>query len=175
MQHSVELHFSEAERARLFEFLRDIEGPWQQKFNPHISFAVIRDEADPEVLREIVRKLAAGIEPIEIQLSSVGLFPGKRPIVFWTPAANESLLRGHQLLLENLENSQIQPIRHYRAGSWTPHLTLSMGRPWAETGEALKALLRTDFPGSYQLDFVDLIEFHPAKRLERHDLQGHDR
>ncbi|MEM7015242.1 MAG: 2'-5' RNA ligase family protein [Verrucomicrobiota bacterium] len=159
---------SQSSRARLVEVLGEVEGPWTAEgFTPHVSLAVIREEADEGALREIVDELAKQLQPFEAQFSSMGMFPGRRPVLFLAPAANPQLLAAHDVSAQMLDQAGIEPIGYYLRGYWTPHLTLSTGMPALELVPKVKSLLRLDFAGSYDFEEIDLIEFHPKNRLVR--------
>lgn len=169
--HSIELPFSAESKQILFEKLHEsgiekwasIEG-----FKPHLSLAVIRDEVDNvEPLRELVKQIAMNYQCFTIQLSSMGAFPGKRPVFTLLPAASPELLDAHHTVCRGLQAAAIDPIPYYRKNQWTPHVTLIMGRPRREVSEAMEKLSRIWWPGDYTLDHVELIEFHPAVKLER--------
>ncbi|MEO0415646.1 MAG: 2'-5' RNA ligase family protein [Verrucomicrobiota bacterium] len=172
--HSIELPLTVESRAELLSYFDGLEGKWLENFKPHLSLAVIREEVrDVEPLRAAVQELGREFGPFKIQLSGIGLFPSKRrPVLTLTPAANAELLAAHDLISQRMDKAGISPIPYYRPGMWSPHVTLMMGRPRAETGELAGELSRRRWPGEYQMEIVELIEFHPATRLEVVKLQA---
>ncbi len=169
--HSIELRMSDASRETLMAHLTEGEqsGGWNLRpCNPHLSLSVIREPIDDVAgLRQLVRRFAGDRAGFTVKLSALGVFPGKRPVLSLIPAAHDTLLEAHHRIVEGLELLGIQPIPHYRRDRWTPHVTIVMGRPRGEVSAAIEALSRVRWPGEYDLDAVELIEFHPAKRLER--------
>ncbi len=167
MGHSIELHMAEADRKLLMENLADLEGPWQEEdFKPHVSLAVIRQEAHVPALREIVHRLHATFAETELCLSSIGLFPGRRPVLYLGVAPTAQLMRYHQQTLIALKQIGVEPISYYLRDRWSPHVTLLTGLPSGQFTNIVKPLSRTAFTGSYRFAWLDLIEFHPAERLE---------
>lgn len=172
--YSIELPMSDESRERLREKLCEVEGPWQEgKFTPHLSFAVIREPTENvDALRSIVREFAETSGPVVIRLSSMGIFPGKRPVFTLMPAWHEGLLTAHHRISDQLCEAEIEPIPYYRKHHWSPHITIMMGRPRREVSAAMEALSRVWWPGDYTLDKVELVEFHPAEKLEQLTLSG---
>ncbi|MDF1814655.1 MAG: 2'-5' RNA ligase family protein [Verrucomicrobiales bacterium] len=172
--YSIELPLSDESRERLRVKLSEVEGPWQKKkFTPHLSFAVIREPTDNiEALREIVQRFAKDNGPFVIQLSSMGIFPGKRPVFTLMPAWSDKLLKAHHLVADQISAAGILPIPYYRKSQWSPHITIMMGRPRREVGAAMEALSRVWWPGEYELDKIELVEFHPAVKMEQIVLSG---
>lgn len=168
MGFSIELPISQPDQQLLAGKLTSIEGPWTaESFTPHLSLAVIREEADGGILRAIVDELATRIQPFRVRFSSIGLFPGRRPVLFLNAVANPRLIAAHELSASLLVGASIEPIGYYQPGFWTPHLTLSTGMPALQLVPKVKDLLRLDFTGDYEFDTIDLIEFHPKERLAR--------
>lgn len=168
--HSIELLLSKGSTEKLREKLCEVEpGPWHHDpFRPHLSLAVIREPTERvEELRELVRRFAEGQAPFMIHISSMGIFPGKRPVFTLMPASNRELLDIHQRVSAGLTEIGISPIPYYRIGQWSPHVTIMMGRPRREVSAAMEALSRVWWPGEYELDEVELVEFHPAVKLEK--------
>jgi len=175
--HSIELPLSSDSRAALREKLCKIEGPWQidEKFKPHLSFAVIREPTDVNQvagLRELVQSVASDLGPFTIRLSAMGIFPGKRPVFTLMPAHHESLLAAHHRVADQLAAIGVSPIPYYGKHNWTPHVTIMMGRPRREVSAAMEGLSRVWWPGDYVLDEIELVEFHPAVKLEKLPLVG---
>jgi len=171
--YSIELPLADESRERLRKVLGEVEGPWRgEKFTPHLSFVVIREPTENvDELRRIVHQFAAENGPFQIQLTGMGIFPGKRPVFTLIPAWHEALLKGHHTIARQLAEAGIRPIPYYEKYQWSPHITLMMGRPRREVSAAMEALSRIWWPGQYELDQIELVEFHPAVKLERLKLQ----
>ena len=168
--HSIELLLSKESTETLREKLCEVEpGPWHQDpFRPHLSLAVIREPTGRvEELRTLVRDFARGQAPFKILISSMGIFPGKRPVLTLMPASNGELIDIHHRVSNQLTEIGISPIPYYRIGQWSPHITIMMGRPRREVSAAMEALSRVRWPGEYELDEVELVEFHPPVKLEK--------
>lgn len=167
--YSIELPLAAESKERLFEKLCEVEGRWQEgPFKPHLSFAVIREPTvKVDALRRIVRDFAASRSPFTIRLSSMGIFPGKRPVFTLMPAWNDELLAGHHEIADQLAAEGIPPIPYYEKHQWSPHVTIMMGRPRREVSAAMEGLSRIWWPGEYELDMIELVEFYPAVKLEQ--------
>jgi len=172
MGHSIELHLSKPETERLTSALQHLEGPWQEPdFRPHLSLAVIRQDLDVASLQTLFNEeILPQIAALDIQLSSVGLFTGRRPVLFLGATANPVLLRYHELTIRALAKAGIEPIGYYLPGYWTPHVTLSTGVASGQLETVVRGVTRSDFAGTYRFGRLDLIEFHPAVRLESVEL-----
>ena len=171
--YSIELPFSRESREVLLEKLRDVEGPWQgDQFSPHLSLAVIREPTDEvDALRRIVVEFAKNSPAFTIRLSAMGIFPGKRPVLTLMPACHDDLLASHHhLVADRLAEAGVVPIPYYEKHQWSPHVTIMMGRPRREVSAAMEALSRIWWPGDYVLDEIELVEFHPAVKLEKRAL-----
>ncbi len=175
--YSVELPLSAESKTRLREKLCEVEGPWQSEadFRPHLSFAVIRELVpDVDQLRDIVSTLAQEQAAFHIQVSAMGVFPGRRPVFTLTPAWHSRLLEVHHWLSDRFSEAGITPIPYYQRDHWSPHITITMGRPRREVAAAMEGLSRVWWPGEYCLDQVELVEFHPARKLLQLPLVGND-
>ena len=174
--YSIELPLSPDSRETLVERLSAVEGPWQkEQFSPHLSLAVIREPTDNvNGLRNIVAEFAEATEAFSIRLSSMGIFPGKRPVLSFMPAWNERLLAAHHEVAKRLAEAGIVPIPYYEKHQWSPHVTIMMSRPRREVSAAMESLSRVWWPGEYVLDEIELVEFHPALKLEKRRLVSND-
>jgi 2'-5' RNA ligase len=167
--YSIELPLSGESRQSLRKKLSETEGPWLgDDFTPHLSLAVIREPTgNVDALRNIVQSFSRQHREFTIRLSSIGIFPGKRPVLTLMPAWNNCLLEAHREVADQLAVAEISPIPYYREHQWSPHVTIMMGRPRRVVSAAMEALSRIWWPGDYKLDQIELVEFHPAVKLEK--------
>ncbi|MEM0970786.1 MAG: 2'-5' RNA ligase family protein [Verrucomicrobiota bacterium] len=163
----MELPLADADRHRLASAIGEVSGPWTEKpFHPHVTLALVRESCSEFRLRSALEKAFAGGDaiPSSLRLSGVGLFPSrKRPVLFAAVATSSALGRLHQTVLRELSLEGIHPIPNYAEGSWTPHVTLSMGKRMDDCLAWMEALCGTPLFGDYQVDRAELIRFYPKE------------
>ena len=127
--YSIELPFARESGEALAGKLSEVEGPWRKEaFSPHLSLAVIREPvSEVEILRLIVKEFSRRNPPFRIRLSSLGVFPGKRPVLTVMPAIHEKLMGRASLDIRStgpgrdpsdllLSETQLVPACHHHDG-----------------------------------------------------------
>lgn len=130
------------------------------EYPPHVTLAVVPDEALAPAALAAVETLAAG-PPLYVSLCAVGLFAGPPGVLFLAPAPTASLLDIHAAIIASLPASALHP--HYHAGAWMPHVTLAEGV--ARPAAALRALDLASLPMAGVLDRLDVVRFRPVTVL----------
>jgi 2'-5' RNA ligase len=92
---------------------------------PHFSW-MGADMFQVEPVEAILHDLSAEIQPFPARASSLGVFPGRMPVVYLGLVKNENLMRIHQTLWERIRPYAIQPNEYYDPENWMPHITLAL-------------------------------------------------
>lgn len=88
---------------------------------PHLSYALLRSY-DPAAVEAALERLPAG-EPLRLRFDTFGTF--RRSRCWLGPAATVDLAARQQAVVAALEETGAELHRNYRAGVWTPHVTLA--------------------------------------------------
>jgi len=158
----VTLPLDPAAAARV-ERMREAFGLPEPDYPPHLTLAVLPDEAEREAVEAAVFGVAAGWNVLPLVLAGIGMFPGEAPVIWVTPAPSERLLAMHAELLAALAAFEIHP--HYRVEVWVPHVTLGRGELPARAASAW------DGPIEALLERVGLVAFPPARVLRGESLR----
>lgn len=151
--------------SRISSFLLDI---WAR---PHLSLAVF-DEADPGRLKIPIQEFAAEQAPLELQLGSVGAFPGDPAVVFVQPVITHALLAMHESVHRMLPRCGVESHPLYTPGRWVPHCSVAQGVGAGSVGRAVE-IVHSAFPfGAVRCIDVGLIEYQPVRELFRFRLKG---
>ena len=137
-------------------------------YRPHITLAIFPDGSDEAAIAAALTRLAASWEALPVNLAGIGVFPGETSIMWAIPVATPALLDRHRVLLDALPDLPVDP--HYRAGAWTPHITLS--GPVRDPVRALGALVPLWRPVRAALADLELVRFRPVEVLASHRLRG---
>jgi 2'-5' RNA ligase len=130
-------------------------------YPPHVTLAVLPDNADQARLSSTAREFAAKWRALPITLGSLGLFPGTPAVLFLAPVVTRELLAMHAGTLSSLTGEPIDP--HYTADRWVPHVTLAKDLTTPE-------LVPFGLPIDTILDKIEVVRFRPVEILTSHDL-----
>jgi 2'-5' RNA ligase len=177
MGYAMELNLSQDSAARVVELWERLAKEsisstmLDVRAQPHISLAVF-EELDPAVLRAGLRRFAEVTRPLQVVLSSVGVFPTGEGVVFLAPVVTQELLVVHHRFHNLLRDRGIGSAEYYRPGNWVPHCTVAMGVAADKIGPALELCLQSEAFGAVELDEVSLIEFRPVREIYAFPLAG---
>ncbi len=135
-------------------------------YPPHLTLAVLPDDADESRLLTATRETAAGWRALPVSLASIGFFPGTPATMFLAPVVSPELLERHSGLLASLAGETIDP--HYQIGRWVPHVTLA--KDLSDIAPAVAILRPTRLPIDALLDIVELVRFRPVEILSSNRL-----
>jgi hypothetical protein len=167
MGYAVELYFDAETEHRvraIWESMDEFgvgESLQRAGFAPHVSLAVCPD-ADADALYTALGAWASQRAPVEVTLSSAGVFPGDRPVIFLAPVPNAELIQTHAQLLALLDRHSVEVVYDYRVGNWVPHCTVATDLVNFRVGEAID-LARARLPLSSRLIRVGISTFRPAR------------
>lgn len=128
---------------------------------PHLSLAVY-DHVDPEEVRPALAELAALQAPLQVDLTSVGTFPGAECVVFVAPDATPELLDLHRRVCARLAEFGLRTHEYYRPGRWVPHCTIAMELEPAQVPRALEICRASDVCGPSSIVEIGLVQFRPV-------------
>jgi len=132
--------------------------------SPHISFAVFPD-VNMGRLTPVVQRLAEQTAPLTVRFSSIGMFPGKRNVVFLAPVATPALLEAHAFFYAKLKEQSLPCDPYYLPGAWVPHCTITMAEPIADALHAIERLHGANALGEVVLDEIHIVRYSPAESL----------
>jgi 2'-5' RNA ligase len=88
---------------------------------PHLTLAALRTYRIPDVQQALAELPAAA--PGELHLDALGMF--RRSRCWLAPAASTDLVARQEAVVKAALGTGADLHRHYRPGSWVPHLTLA--------------------------------------------------
>ncbi|MBX3011703.1 MAG: 2'-5' RNA ligase family protein [Caldilineaceae bacterium] len=138
---------------------------------PHLSLAVFT-ELQPPLLQELLADFAATTAPLTVTLVAVGTFPASQGTVYLAPVVTVALLALHARFYTLLSAVGVTSHAYYAPGNWMPHCTVGIDVPAAQIGQAVALCRQAALFGPVTLTSLRLIEFHPARPLYTHNLQG---
>ncbi len=161
MPYAVTLRLDADAAAQVERLQAVVEAEMQIDYAPHVTLAVYPDASDVDVLRRVVETLVARWPTLAVEFAALGVFPGADTVLWVAPVVTGELLRRHSGLVAALPAGH----RHYRPGSWVPHVTLAQQLTGAGAAAAIAALEPIWRPFSGALDRVEIVHFAPVKVL----------
>lgn len=96
------------------------------KLGPHLSLLVF-DDTDQDYVRIRFQRVADSMNGFSVRLRGIGVFSGRRNVVFVEPLPSNALNESYLHCLDAFSGSDIVP--QYRGlDAWKPHITLAKGR-----------------------------------------------
>ena len=130
----------------------------------HVSLAVY-DRLDVAAMIPSLQRFA-GLQPAcDIQLSSLGLFPGPPAVLFAAPVVSAELLELHGRFHHAAASFVPHCWPHYLPGDWVPHVTLGEGMRPALVPAAIDNAIAAWQPRTAVLHRLSLVRFHPVELL----------
>lgn len=150
---------AEASVAALWGNLGDDNSMLRLGYPPHLSLAVL-DVEPPLAVVEAAFEAVRDTPSLALRLGGARQFPGTS--IFWLSVNGGSALTHlHRKLLDRLPKDQVR--EHYRAGLWTPHVTLQMDGDETTLSVAQAAWRE---PVATQFLQLDLVQFPPVRVLK---------
>ncbi|MGL4964030.1 MAG: 2'-5' RNA ligase family protein [Inquilinus sp.] len=142
----------------------DAMTPRRAQVAPHLSLGVY-DRLDAAAMSASLQRFAALQPACDIQLSSLGLFPGPPAVLFAAPVVAAELLdlygRLHHAAARFVPHCWV----HYLPGDWVPHVTLGEGMRPALVPAAIGNAIAAWQPRAAVLNRLSLVRFHPVELL----------
>jgi len=134
----------------------------------HVTLAVY-DDLPLDRAEAALNAYAAGAEPAELLISSVGVFPGAvtGSVAFLAPVVTPGLIalhRGCQKALARLDGACWD---QYQPEQWVPHVTLALGLSDGDLAKTIACCTERWKPLRARLLGLRLAVFPPVKTLER--------
>lgn len=132
-------------------------------FRPHITLGICTDLPDLAAFRTELAQIAAELLPLDISLTSIGLFPSTA--LFLAPTTTLPLLKLHQRFTRSFSAAEgLAPL--YATGKWVPHSTLTLNLRPDELSAAVEVALLAPLPMHGQLTEIGVSTSRPdAARL----------
>ena len=170
MGFAVTLVVSEGQRGTILDVFRAAKTNMHANgFLPHISLAVF-DEVDVTELDRVVRRFAVDAVPLDISMSSIGMFPNERPTAVVFPTMTASLMEAHRRFHEDMGTMAQGCGDYYKPDHWSPHLTLGTSDSLASALEILSAAYQAKLRGEYLFDEISLIGWYPVQTISSYKL-----
>jgi hypothetical protein len=117
--------------------LPSLETHTHRRHQPHCSLSVAEELPADEAL-DAVGVVPA--RPIPLLIESVGVFPPNGALVL-ACVVNRALLDEQARVHHALASVLVRPLPHFEAGTWVPHVTLSMGLTSEQLARAIPLVL----------------------------------
>ncbi|MDN4594544.1 2'-5' RNA ligase family protein [Polycladomyces subterraneus] len=93
---------------------------------PHFSYQVARGY-DLEKMLPVLSQLAQRQKPFTIHATGLGLFTGKKPVVYVPVVRSNELNKLHQQIWQETSMFVTDEVDYYDEQKWLPHITLAHG------------------------------------------------
>lgn len=93
---------------------------------PHLSYHVAPDY-DLPALQETLQAAAAGLSPLTISTSGLGIFTGEEPVVYLAVTRSPELSALHEEVWALANRHAEGPPPYYSPARWVPHITIAQG------------------------------------------------
>jgi 2'-5' RNA ligase len=125
------------------------------KLGPHLSVLVFDDADQGSVLIRFER-VAASLHGFSIQLNGIGIFPGRRSVVYVVPLPLLALTDSYLRCRDVFSGSVMAP-QYCALDVWKPHITLAKGRDDRVVPEIKTLAEREWMPCTADIDGIGLI------------------
>lgn len=148
-------------------------GTWMKNIGtePHLSLAVFDDDVDHEVLLEVSRRFVETVPRFQIDLATVGAFPGESHVVYVAPVPTAELLALHRRYHSSLAQAGLEARSYYRPGEWVPHCTTAAKIEATAVAPTIDLWLRHFEFGITRCCSLGIVEVPPVEEIARWDLQ----
>lgn len=114
--------------------------PRRAQVAPHLTLAVY-DRLDAAAMTGPLQRFAALQPARDIQLASLGLFPGPPAVLFAAPVVSAEMLDLHARFHHTAARYDPHCWAHYLPGDWVPHVTFGEGlRPATAAAAIVNAI-----------------------------------
>ena len=166
MDYAVTLYFDEQSQARLLEMMEDLCRAGVNRYmldlgiRPHLTLAYWQDQQGIDVT-DAIKRFAAEVKGTGVLFSSIGIFPTDPKVVYLSPVKDESLIKLHKRLYQNLSGRVENYVQNYTPDYWVPHCTLATKLTEEEVLKAVKTLLKVKFPVKAMISRLELLKCQP--------------
>ena len=133
-------------------------------FRPHITLTEFSTD-DFSKVEQKLDELVTMLQPVDIRLTSLGLFPGAQGVFYLVPTVNDKLLEIHRLVQRMLEPlcQDFSPL--YQEPEWVPHCTLVLEMDPLELPRAYETMLQYFQPIRTRLVALEVITCCPFRTV----------
>lgn len=176
MGYAVEMNLDAVGAARVRALWRTLaqvgvtDNMLRSQARPHVSLAVFEDDVDLDALRAALAEFTAGMPPLRLKFSSVGVFAAEAGVLFLAPVVTEGLLAVHSDLHGRCAARGLVSHGYYLPGVWVPHCTVGYGLASEALPTAVVLALAANVFGEVLLDAVSLTQFPSARLLADYPL-----
>lgn len=93
---------------------------------PHFSYVTYEGVVNHDAIFEALQRVAAEMEPFQIQVSGLGVFQGKTPILYLPIVKTKLLIELHAKILNDVLKHVEKASPFYLEENWIPHITLAI-------------------------------------------------
>lgn len=124
---------------------------------PHFSWQVALDY-DLDLLRPVLKEIAASARPYTVRTAGVGMFSGPKPVVFINVVKTDIMLSFHKIIWEKTRQTAIDISPLYAPTSWIPHITLAHNdMVWPSVSCAIQKLVYRPFNWEILVSSISVI------------------
>ena len=156
--------------SRRLERELDIATERQRGAPVHLSLAVYTELAVGRA-EPAIRRFAAAVAAMPIELAGIGVFPGAANVLYLAPVVREPLLAAQRRWHRVAAGHHAACLPHYQPQTWVPHVTLALHLSAAKAAAAVRLLAPRWRPIAGTLGSAALIGFPPVKVAWRGALQ----
>jgi 2'-5' RNA ligase len=139
---------------------------------PHISLAVF-GEVDEEKGARALDAVADSTPPFDVQMPSLGIFPGPPATIHLGVASHPSLSALNDRATAVLAPIGEKPHRLYEPGIWLPHVTLGGDIALEHVDDAFRVVRElVELPIAARCEAIALVAFRPTREVARMALTG---
>ncbi len=133
-------------------------------FRPHITLSEFSTDNFSQVC-ECLDQLTTELCPVDIRLTSLGLFPGAQGVFYLVPTINDNLLAMHRMVQKAIEPlcQDFSPL--YQEPEWVPHCTLVLEMDPLELPRAYDVMLEHFQPINTRLVALEVITCCPFRTV----------
>jgi 2'-5' RNA ligase len=132
--------------------------------HPHFSYQVAAQH-EVEQVAGALQDLAREVAPFSVRTSGgLGLFTGKKPVLYIPVVRGPELDRLHRLVLQKFQPLADGVVNHYQPSLWIPHITFGFGDVTAEkAARVVRHLQGRDFAWEIAIDNLAFIHSTPEE------------
>ncbi len=114
-----------------------------------------------EHARAVVGEIASDTRSFKVNISGIGIFTGKQPVLYLNLVKNRMLLDIHEVLWNRLLDCAKEMNAYYAPAEWVPHITLTYGMLFPkDLACAVAELMYEPFTAELAIDNLAFIFLH---------------
>jgi 2'-5' RNA ligase len=93
---------------------------------PHITFLVAQTYNLP-LVKSYLRRLCSSLRPLHGYTTGIGVFPGKKPVIYIPVLRTQPLNKLHSQLYQDISKMSLEIGPYTKPKLWLPHISLAVG------------------------------------------------